>query len=208
MASLVSGITFLENFGFYAVLFPLILITAIVYGILSQIKPFGDDAHVNIIVSLVIAFMFISVAPVVSFIKLLVPFATIFLIVIMFVLIMFQFLGVKSDVMQEAFAHPAVYGLIIVVMLIAIFFFISESVPELTIGTNQGSSSGGSAVIDDEVIINDDGSTTVIISGDEDLSKRQGTLRNTVFHPTILALLVLVLVFGSAVYMIAVVGRD
>jgi len=219
MASLVSGISFLESFGFYAVVFPLILIMALVYGILSQVKPFGDDKSINIIVSLVVAFMMISVAPAVNFVRLMIPYIAVFFVMIVFILMLFQFMGVKSDVMQEAFNHPAVYGVILVIILIGTFLFLSESFPELKLSGSSAtdstsSSSGGSNdynyIDDGTTIIESDGSTTVIVDGggSSSTNDRRDLLRNTVFHPTILALLIITVVFGAAVYMIAIVDRQ
>lgn len=217
MASLLSGITFLENFGFYSVLFPLILIMAITYGLLSKIKPFGDDTTINIIVALIVGFMVVSVTPAIIFIRLLVPYITAFFIVILFIVMMFQFLGVKSDALQEAYTSPLVYGAIFIVILIGVFLFISESFPELKIGQQTTDSTSTSSIIGstgaEEVqqvteIREADGTTTVILDPEQETSTRRDLLRNTVFHPTMLALLILVMVFGAAVYMIAIIEKS
>jgi len=216
MVSLLSGVQFLKEFGIFTIVMPFLLVFTLTYGVLSYIKPFGDDKIVNGILAFIIAFLSIQFMPILIFIQLIVPYIFGLFLVMILIIILFRFIGVKEDTMQGAMTHPGVYGVIIAVLLIGVFIFLSESFPELSVANQDSGSSGGglsgintgdssSSGSNTVLITETDDGTTTVIPKDSDVDERQDLLRNTVFHPTILSLLVMFITFGVAAYMVTVI---
>jgi hypothetical protein len=237
MVSLISGVQFLKEFGIFATILPFMLIFAVMYGILMFVQPFGgnDDANkaLHAIIAFVVAFMSLQFMPIVNFIQSIVPYLFALFLIIMLIIVLFRFMGVSSETMQATYAHPAVYGTIIVVLLIGIFVFVGDSFPELDV-SNQGanpvgssgsslSSIGGSGLSTDRVtdyytvngdyvsgsdanaVVTETAEGTVTVLPDTSVKENQDLLRNTIFHPTILSLLVMFLSFAVAAYYIVVI---
>jgi len=214
MVSLLSGVEFLKEFGIFTVMLPFLFIFAVTYGILSYVKPFGDDKILNGILAFIVAFMAIQFMPILIFVQLIVPYLFAFFLIIFMVLLLFRFVGVKGDSISETISNPGVYGVMFAVIIIGIFVFISESFPELSVSTQDQATSkdalggiytGDESSSDSTVIVteSDDGTVTVIPA--DPVAARQGYLRNTIFHPTILSVLTLFIVFGVAAYMVVVI---
>ena len=188
MATLLSGIELFKDLGVYSVIVPFILVVAVTYGFLSQFKPFGDNRAVNITISLMFGLIFISVSSAVRFISMMIPFVIVLFMLIILMLMIFKFAGADDTMIKEALSSSAGYGVIIGVLIIGIFVFISFSFPGLTPSQQPEAGSG-------------DGS-----GGDSDLPVTQEILRETIFHPTIVGIIVMVVVFGAATYVVT--SRD
>jgi hypothetical protein len=210
MASLLDGIQFLKEFGIYTTVMPFLLIFSITYGFLLYIKPFGEDTNtLNSIIAFSIAFMALQFMPLMIFLQLIVPYLFGLFLIIMLVWILFKFMGVSDDTLAEATGNPSVYGIIIAVVLIGVFVFMSESFPALDT-QNQGDNTGGiSSGLESNsgsgliVTESDSGTTTVI--PDSEVKESQDLLQKTIFHPTMLSVMVLFITFGVAAYFVTVV---
>jgi len=195
MATLLSGIELIQGLGFYSVVFPFIFILAIVYGILAKTKPFGDNWQVNIILSTVIGFLFISMTDAVDFMNALIPMLMVFFVIIIMVLLFFMFMGVEGDSMQAAFAHPAVYGIVIGIIVLIIFITMSSTVSELSVKEQTDIDSNGNVAQ----------SRTDLASAREStaaLAESENRALATVFHPTTVGIIVMCAIFAVATYMI------
>ncbi len=188
MASLLSGVELMQDMGFYSVVFPFILIVAIVYGLLSYLKPFGENIAVNMIISAMFGLLFISARSAVRFVSMLIPYIMVVFIVITMLLVIFRFLGADDELIGGALRHTAGWGAVVGVLIVGIFIFISMSFPALS-PSNQGTTSSG-------------GTATTTNALGETVPVTQDILRNTIFHPTIVGIIVMVLVFGAATYVI------
>jgi hypothetical protein len=225
MVSLISGVQFLKEFGIFATVLPFMLIFAITYGILLSVHPFGDgssDAEkaVNAILAFVIAFMSIQFMPIMTFIQNIVPYMFALFLVVILLMILFRFMGVPNDTLQATYQHPAVYGTIVVIVLIGIFVFMGESFPELNTA-NQGDNPVGTGVntvtdyydvdgnyVSDSsagVVVTETSDGTVTVLPSNQVKDNQDLLRNTIFHPTMLSLLVMFLSFAVAAYYLVII---
>jgi hypothetical protein len=95
-----SALTLLQEFGFFSVVLPLILIFAVFYGILTKTKVFGesDKANsINAIVSFVAAFFVVSSTPVVEALHAIIPSASLLLVIAMLVLMLLAFFGFNTE---------------------------------------------------------------------------------------------------------------
>jgi hypothetical protein len=132
MASLIDALGLLEELGFTTVIFPFILIAAIVYGILSQTKIFGDSKQINIIIAAIIGLIVTSMIKLTIFITALLQITIGFLVVVFLIILVFMFMGVKAETIGKAMTHPAGYSIVIVLFVIFFFLSISIAFPELS----------------------------------------------------------------------------
>lgn len=133
MATLVDALGILKSFGIYETILPFLLVTAGTYAVLTKYKPFGEMKGVNAIVATVIGLVFISFAKAVSFINLLIPFMTIFLIMIVLALLIFTFIGVKGETLAEVFKSPTAAMPFIFILIFIVVIVYSLTFPEVTI---------------------------------------------------------------------------
>jgi hypothetical protein len=99
-------VTLLKDFGFFQVVLPLLLVFAVLYGILSVTKIFGDDdkaISINAIVAFSAAFFVISSTEVVAMMNLFLPQASFLLVISVFLLMLFSmFLGDPKEMLGKS----------------------------------------------------------------------------------------------------------
>jgi len=101
----------------------LIFIFAIMWGILSKLKLFGDNPSANAAIALIIAFLFILMTKGIELIQIMTPWIVILLVVLMFILFFLMFLGIKEE--SLAGAAKSVW-FIVIVLFIMVFLFIAS----------------------------------------------------------------------------------
>ena len=120
----------LANFGFYNFVMPWILIFALVYGVLSQTKPFGDNKGVQIIIALAAAFLVVgglyTFIPTDFFTMFFSRFA-ILLVALLALIILLGFFGIKPSDLAGSDGSPAfkwtMVGILSVVIITMIVFY-------------------------------------------------------------------------------------
>jgi hypothetical protein len=139
MASLIDALGVLQKIGAYETIIPWILIFAACYGILAKIKVFGDDAKaksVNLLIAIVIAFLFIAVQGAVKFTNTFLPAALAIFLVIFLMLLIFRFMGVEEKTIVSAIVeNPAGYILVIVIIVVLAGTAYSAAFPEMAMAT-------------------------------------------------------------------------
>lgn len=185
MATFLGAIEILNSLGFYAYIFPFILIFAMSYGILVNFKPFGADTRVNLIIAMIIGFLFISFSKAVDFMNMLTPLIIISLIIMLLIIMAFKFGGVTDATISDVLKHPAGYGLLIGVFILIISMTVTYTQPQLLENLqpiNQSELSPEGFALTPH-------------------AKMQQTVQ-TLFHPTIMALVIMFMMFAIAVYMV------
>ncbi len=185
MATFLGAIEVLSSLGFYAYIFPFILIFAITYGILTSFKPFGSDQRVNLIVATVTGFLFISLSSAVAFMNMFMPFFMIALIIFLFVLMAFKFGGVSEETIVKTLQHPAGYGLILGVLVIIIAVTVTYTQPQ---------------IFDIVQPINESEVSPEGFALTPEALMKQTT--QTLYHPTIIGIIIMFVVFAVTVYMV------
>jgi hypothetical protein len=224
MVSLVDSLEFLQEFGVFSVLVPFIFIFSVTYGMLTFVKPFGDEnstnTTLNAVIAFCVAFISLQMMPVLTFIQLIVPYLFALFMIVMLVLILFRFMGVDDTKIQNSFDHPGVYGVIIGLILLGIFIFTSASFEATSLGQTTDNkdtffstdiSSTDSAQSTSLVTESDSGTVTIITDGgdvESEASLDSEFLQNTIFHPTLMGMFVLFLVFATAAWMIVIVKEE
>lgn len=174
MASLADGVALLDQLGLFRVLAPFILITAATYGLLMKFTPLGDHKGINILVSSMIALVFVSATQAVDFVVTFIQYMTVIGTILLFFVILFLFAGVEQKTIAESAREPIVYVTLIAIVVIILFTVASQTLPQIGAAT-EGELVGTSV-------------TTKALQ--------------TLFHPTILAIIVMFMIFIVAAYAI------
>jgi len=130
MAILVSGIDLLRELGFYQVIFPLILITAATFGVLTKLGIFGESRGLNLIISMMLGLIIISFAPAVKVLTFTLVYAMMLFSVVMFLVLIFMFMGLKMEDIANAAKTSEVYVAIFAVTIIFLIIVLSQALPE------------------------------------------------------------------------------
>jgi hypothetical protein len=133
MATLVDALGVLKGFGVYDTIIPFLLVMAGTYAVLVKYKPFGEHQTANGVIAAVVGLVFISFAKAVSFINMLIPMMTIFLIMVVLAVLIFTFVGIKTETMAKLFEKPE--GAMILIFIFILIFVITYATvfPEIYI---------------------------------------------------------------------------
>lgn len=194
MATLLDALGILKTMGFYQTVFPFILVLAFTFGVLSRFKPFGDNKYLNGVIATIVALFFISMVRASAFLASLIPMITAIFIALLFLVLIFMFMGVKEEKIAEVVTteSPA-YFTLFAIFLIVVFIVLSQVFPEQAFMTQFP----GLAKEMNVSIIPENatpGQEAAAI-----LSAQAGAI---IFSPTILSLIVLFLTFAIAAYFI------
>ncbi|MFH0868653.1 MAG: hypothetical protein V1839_00325 [archaeon] len=199
MATLFDAVVILKNLGFYETVFPFILILAVVYGMLAKLHPFGENKTVNATVSTIIALFFISIFRMSAFIKNFIPLITGFLLILVFFVLIFMFMGVKEETITKVLTtESTAYGALIIIFVLIVFVVLSQVFPEQAILTQLPGM--GHAL---NVTIYPENATP-----SEKAASIMGAQSSAIiFSPQILAMIIMMLVFAIAAYYIVRVPK-
>ncbi|MEM2874305.1 MAG: hypothetical protein QW063_02590 [Candidatus Nanoarchaeia archaeon] len=118
-------IQLLQDFGFFRVVLPFLLIFAIIYAILIKTKVLGDPALGGIgktapaIVALVVAFLVIVYSPVVDALALLLPNTAFVLVLIVFLLMILGMFGIEFQ--AKAGEKMPLWAIAIMIIVFVLF---------------------------------------------------------------------------------------
>lgn len=134
MATLLDAVGALKELGVYQTIFPFILVTAGVYAVLTKFKPFGDMKFINGVVATVTGLLFITMARAVTFLNLLMPIITVFLLLVVLALVIFTFMGIKGETITEVLTkETAAWGLLLMTFIIIILVVLTQVFPEASV---------------------------------------------------------------------------
>lgn len=126
---------------YFSGIFPMILVWALIYGLLSYVKPFGKNNAVYAIIGFVAGILVMFSQNAIDVINHMVPWFILFFILIMFLLMAYMFLGAKeSDILTVLKGNQAiVYWLIIIFVVIFVaslgkVFFTGDSAVSIETG--------------------------------------------------------------------------
>ncbi|MBW2990815.1 hypothetical protein KY348_03855 [Candidatus Woesearchaeota archaeon] len=185
-------ITLLENFG---VIFVVLLIFLILFGLLEYIKAFGEGKKgLHAIIALAIALLFLISKTASSMVQLMVPWFMVIIIFLFFTMFLIRMFGRTEADMKKLIGHKDVYPWIIVFVALILF---------LSLGNAFGQSlleSGGGAETPTDVT---PGGTTDLEPATQGIrstttSSFTTNLLNTLRHPKVMGLLFVFLIGAFA----------
>jgi len=195
-----SGIDVMRDLGFFDVVFPFILFFAGTYGVLSTQKLLGDNKTINALIAMAISVTLVSFSPVVSLFRIVLVSSTVLFSVIIFLILIFSFLGVKTEDIASAAKQSESYTAIFVVMIIILIIAIVSAVPsvqEATEGDGISRSGASSGELEEGDLLSE-------FSPNSDPVSRGLA---TIYDPSILSVIVLLLIFTGATLLIGRPGK-
>ena len=198
---LVSGIELLRALGFYDVIIPGALIIASTYAVLTKLNFFTDRAGINMVIAVTTGLIIISFSPAVKLISLFLVYSLMLFSAIMFLMLIFAFMGVKEADFAMAAKNTTVHTAIIVGLTIIGIIVIAQSLPAFgSAQTTEGQEfgfvpiggetvTGGEELQEGNLLIADGltGSKTTTEAGIE-----------VIFNPSVLSVIIMFLVFAGA----------
>lgn len=177
----------------FDVIFPVILIFALVFAILQKTKIVGDSLGINSIIAIAVAFMALLSDNVIQVVKFIIPWFTIAIIFFLLIMLVFQVLGAKeSDIFNYVKGDKAIGWVVIGIGIIIIFAafanVLGQQLTEASVQTS-GTQSYGNV-----------NGTITTTSENVATGNFQQNIYSTLFHPKVLGLLVL---FGIAIFAVA-----
>jgi hypothetical protein len=191
MATLVDAVGLLQKLGFYDTVFPFILIFAGAYAMLTKYKPFGEMKSMNGLIAFVVAMFFISMVRAVAFVKALMPTITIFMVMIVVALLIFTFMGIQGETISKVLTEEtAGWATILLIFIIIILAVVSQVFPEASVSIQN-------PVLSQQLNLSSSGTASEQAS-----AFLLAQTMSILFSPMVLGMIVMLLVFGIAIYFI------
>ncbi len=153
-----NAVVLLQDFGFFTVILPFVLLYALVFGLLQKVELFGNDDSaktVNQIISLAIGAFFITSTDAVNYIAGVIPQAGFLLVVVLLIMMVLGLLGLKNPIGNPMFGDNITFGknlfylTIVLVFLLVIDMGVPSGIPfirplsEFLVGASAASSGEG-----------------------------------------------------------------
>jgi hypothetical protein len=199
--TITSGVDVLKDLGFFEVVFPFILFSAATFGVLQKIKIFGDRESLNALIAIMLSLILISFTPAVKLISLILVYSTLLFSVIIFLVLIFQFMGLSMDdiasAAKQSEAYVAIFAALIIMMIIAVV----TAIPEIQQATEPGALTleevGQTGLQEGQVLSELSGGGTAVERG-----------LATIYDPSILSVIVMLLMFSGAALLIGRPGIE
>ncbi len=186
-----SGI--LEHF---TIIFSLVFVIAIVYGIFQMAKIFGDNKGLHGIIALVVGLLVIMVPDITKIISVMIPWFALLFIFILFVLVAYKIFGASDEDIAGVLKsdNVVIWVIVIIVIVIVVASFSNVYGQRLL---SESSENGGEAS-DSGAESRDDGTGTP--SFGQNVSA-------TIFHPKVLGMLFILIVAIFTISLLAMKSK-
>ena len=168
----------------FDVIFPVILVWAVVFALLQKTKAISDNPSVNATIGVAAAFMILLSDAAVDIINFVMPWFTVAIIFFTLLLLVFYVFGLKDEQLGAVVSDKGVYWTLIAVGIVIILAAFGNVFGQQL--TDQSFTDADGNVIE---VDRDAGVAT---------SDHRQNLVNTLFHPSVLAL---ILIFTIAIFM-------
>jgi len=121
MVALTEGLISVREFGLTMML-PALLVFVIIYAILAKTKVLGENQWIDMIVAVVTAIVFVSVAKAVEFTNEFLPLIAMAIVVLVFLFVVFRFVGVENLAAGGGKTVLTISSIAIVVVLASVAF--------------------------------------------------------------------------------------
>ncbi|MEK6907579.1 MAG: hypothetical protein AABW45_03555 [Nanoarchaeota archaeon] len=115
MATILESLGFLE---FFLPVFSFLFIFVIMYAVLDKFKLMGENKTLKFIASLSIALLFLFSKETLNFVNFVTPWFVVLVIIALFILSLFMFMGIKEKSMETTMGDPRVYWTVLVIIII------------------------------------------------------------------------------------------
>ena len=115
MASILQDLGFLQ---FFLPVFTFLFIYVLVYAVLDKFKLMGENKWLKVIAAFSIALLFLFNEGTLKFVEFVTPWFVVLVIIALFILSLFIFMGVKQENLSATIENPTVYWTVIVIIII------------------------------------------------------------------------------------------
>lgn len=203
----VLDIGLLQNFS---IVFAMVLVIAIVYGLLQFTKAFHGSKGLHILIAFIIGLLIILTPDVTKVISVMIPWFTLLFIFLIFLLMAYKIFGATdADISGVIRTDRAVIWVIVIIAIIIVISSFSSVygqrfLAQTTPGTPAQVASGAEQL----GVVSDTGATTYPGMQTTGTTSFSGNLAASFFHPKILGLIFLFLVGVFTIAILAMESRD
>lgn len=127
---------------YFVPFFVFLLVFVIVFALLEKALFFGKNTSFNLLIALSLAFLFIIVPEITQVVRLITPWFVILLVFLVFLVLMFLFMGVKAERIAEVFGGNEVVFWAIFILSLLIFGYAltqvyGEQIQSITAGESE-----------------------------------------------------------------------
>ena len=123
MATILQDLGFLE---FFLPAFTFLFIFVLVYAVLDKFKLMGENKWLKLIASFSIALLFLFSGDTLKFVEVITPWFVVLVILALFILSLFMFMGAKESDIEKATKDPVLYWTILVIIIILLIIAVGE----------------------------------------------------------------------------------
>ena len=173
-------ISIIKNFS---AVFTFILVFVIIYGLMQSLKLLGDNKNgTHALIAIVVAFLVSMSSGVTTFLQTFTPWFTILIIVIFFILFAVKMFGVSDGAITKAFENKSsILTWILILSAVILLFSLGAGFGQTAL--NEGQTGGN---------------TTSVVTGNTTAPTDTGSfsqnLYNTLYHPKVLGLILIMLI--------------
>jgi len=184
----------------FSIIFSMIFVFAIVFGILQATNLLGKNRGINSIIALVTALMLLFAPNLAQVINVMVPWFVVFLIFIIFTYLIFRFMGASEGDMNFVLKRYKTVLYVVVTISVIIFlgalgkvFFSAETAGQYEFGSDERPTVGLNGTI---------------VPGDVGGPPGEATFWATFFHPKVLGMIFLLLIAMFLIMTMAIPSQD
>jgi len=173
-------VSIIKNFS---AVFTFILVFVIIYGLMQSLKLLGENKNgAHALIAVVVAFLVSMSTGVTTVLQTFTPWFTILIIVIFFILFAVRLFGVKTEDITKTFMNKtSIMTWILILTAVIILFSLGAGFGQTSLEEGQHS-----------------GNTTSVVSGNTTVPTDTGSfsqnLYNTLYHPKVLGLILIMLI--------------
>ena len=123
MATILDDLSFL---GFFLPVFTFLFIFVLMYALLDKFKLMGENKWLKLIAAFSIALLFLFSKDTLKFVEFITPWFVILVVLALFILSLFMFMGMKEGDVEKAVKDPVVYWTVLVIIIILLIIAIGE----------------------------------------------------------------------------------
>ncbi|MEK6932581.1 MAG: hypothetical protein AABW56_02185 [Nanoarchaeota archaeon] len=115
MASILQDLGFLQ---FFLPVFTFLFIFVLVYAVLDKFKLMGENKWLKLIASFSVALLFLFSNDTLRFVEFITPWFVVLVVLALFILSLFMFMGLKEGDVEKVVKDPIVYWTVLVIIII------------------------------------------------------------------------------------------
>ncbi len=123
MATILQDLGFLE---FFLPVFTFLFVFVLTFAVLDKFKLMGENKWLKLIAAFSIALIFLFSNDTLRFVQLITPWFVVLVILALFILSLFMFMGLKEGDVTNTVKDPTVYWTVLVIIIILLIIAIGE----------------------------------------------------------------------------------